>query len=152
MGNVLVTARIENLEDLYDVMRGRLAPDQVRFVEVEDALVDTGASTLSLPRQMIEHLGLIFFRSRRARTASGTSEARIYGLARLTIQAREFNTDVLELPDDSPVLIGQLPLEAMDWVVDMPGRRLIGNPAHGGEQMYELYSIFPKPPAPQQGD
>jgi len=27
----------------------------------------------------------------------------------------------------------------MDFVVDMKGRCLIGNPAHGGEPMLELY-------------
>ena len=47
--------------------------------------------------------------------------------------------DVMEVPDDTPVLIGQLPLEQLDFVVDLQSRSLIGNPAHGGEQMYELY-------------
>jgi predicted aspartyl protease len=151
MGRVLVTAKIENMRDLLAVEMGMLQPDLVRFVEVEDALVDTGASMLSMPRQMIDQLGLVYVRSYRTRTASGTSDARLYGLVKLTIQDRNFTTDLLELPDGSPVLIGQLPLEAMDWVVDMPGRRLIGNPDHGGEQMYELYSIFPTPPTPQHG-
>ena len=32
------------------------------------------------------------------------------------------------------VVIGQVPLELMDWVVDSKGQRLIGNPEHGGEQ------------------
>ena len=152
MGRVLVTARIENMRDLLAVEMGMLQPALVRATEVTDALVNTGASMLSLPRQMIDQLGLIYLRSQRTRTASGTSDARLYGLVKLTIQERNFTTDVLELPDGSPVLIGQLPLEAMDWVIDMPGRRLIGNPAHGGEQMYELYSIFPNSPEPRQGD
>jgi hypothetical protein len=47
--------------------------------------------------------------------------------------------DVLEVPDGLPVLIGQIPLEHLDFVVDLRNRKLIGNPAHGGEHMYELY-------------
>ena len=43
------------------------------------------------------------------------------------------------LPDDCPVLIGQVPLELMDFVVDPNSQRLIGNPAHGGVEMLELY-------------
>jgi hypothetical protein len=43
MGKVVVTARIENLEDLFDVEKGLIAPNAVRAVEVSDALVDTGA-------------------------------------------------------------------------------------------------------------
>jgi hypothetical protein len=45
----------------------------------------------------------------------------------------------MEVPDGVPVLIGQIPLEALDLVVDLRGRRLIGNPAHGGEHVLELY-------------
>ena len=47
--------------------------------------------------------------------------------------------DVMEVPDDTPVLIGQIPLEHLDFVVDMRSHSLIGNPAHGGEHMFELY-------------
>ena len=47
--------------------------------------------------------------------------------------------DVMEVPDTVPVLIGQLPLEHLDFVEDMRSRKLIGNPAHGGEHVYELY-------------
>ena len=47
--------------------------------------------------------------------------------------------DVMEAPDTVPVLIGQLPLEHLDFVVDLRSRTLIGNPAHGGEHIYEQY-------------
>ena len=47
--------------------------------------------------------------------------------------------DVLEVPEHVPVLIGQLPLVHLDLVVDLRSRALIGNPAHGGEHIYELY-------------
>ncbi len=45
----------------------------------------------------------------------------------------------IENLNDVPVLIGQLPLEHLDFVVDLRSRSLIGNPAHGGEHVYELY-------------
>ena len=47
--------------------------------------------------------------------------------------------DVIEVPDDVPVLIGQIPLEMLDLVVDLQGCRLTGNPAHQGEHVLELY-------------
>jgi hypothetical protein len=58
---------------------------------------------------------------------------------RLTIQEREWNGDILEVPDDCPILVGLLPLEGLDFVVDPMKQCLIGNPEHGGEQMVELY-------------
>ena len=65
MGSVLVTAKIESLEDLYQVERGSLPADQVRRVEVKDALVDTGATILSMPKRLIDQLGLRPVRTRR---------------------------------------------------------------------------------------
>ena len=30
----------------------------------------------------------------------------------------------------------------MEWVIDMQGRKLIGNLAHGGEQMWEEFGLL----------
>ena len=139
MGKVLVTAKIENLHDVLDVQAGRLAADKIRSVEVSDALVDTGATILSMPKGLIAQLGLRPVRTRRVRTSAGPGIAHIYGTVRLTIQGRDCPSDVTELPDDCPVLIGQVPLELLDFVVDPAGQCLSGNPAHGGEHIIELY-------------
>jgi predicted aspartyl protease len=139
MGKVVVPVKVENMEDVLAVMAGRKKPEEVRQVEVPDALVDTGASTLALPRRLIAQLGLVPFRTRRARTSAGLVTLQMYGVVRLTIQGRDWSGDVLEIPDDCPVLVGQLALEGLDFVVDPVGQKLIGNPEHGGEQIIELY-------------
>jgi predicted aspartyl protease len=139
MSRVMVKAKIENLADLTQVRLGQKKPDQVRWVEVSDALVDTGATMLSLPKRYIQQLGLEPVRKRKARTSAGVAEFSVYRAVQLTVQEREYIGDVAEVPDDCPVLIGQVPLEVLDFVVDPVGQRLIGNPAHGGEQMIELY-------------
>jgi clan AA aspartic protease len=138
MRRVVVPAVVESLEDLYRVHRGELATAQVRRVEVSDALVDTGATGLSLPLRLVQQLGLLPLRNRRAVTTAGIRDVPAYGAVRLTIQDRDCTCDVTEVDDACPVLIGQVPLELMDLVVD-PGRWLLtGNPAHGGEHMIEL--------------
>jgi hypothetical protein len=43
------------------------------------------------------------------------------------------------LPEACPVLIGGVPLLALDVLVDPNACRLIGNPAHGGGYVIELY-------------
>ncbi len=139
MGKVLVAAKIENLNDLFNAAQGILPQEQVRSIEVPDALVDTGATTLSLPTRLVTQLGLQPVRQRQARTSAGVVTLQMYGVVRLTIQGRDWNGDVVGIPDDTPVLIGQLPLEGLDFVVDPVGQRLIGNPAHGGEHIIELY-------------
>jgi clan AA aspartic protease len=139
IGRVLTEATIQNLEDLWAVKRGLIPPDQVRRITVTDALVDTGATLLSLPTRLIQQLGLSETGKKRVTSSSGMAEASMYEAVRLTIQGRQCTMDVMEVPDDVPVLIGQIPLEHLDLVVDLRNRRLIGNPAHGGEHMYELY-------------
>ncbi len=138
MGRVLTEATIYNLGDLIDVERGRLTPSNVRQVVVNDALVDTGATTLSMPRSLLEQIGLTKQYEKRAMTAAGERIMNVFGTAKVVIMGRDCVTDVLEVPEGNPVLIGQIPLEMMDWVVDVQGRRLIGNPAHGGEQILEV--------------
>jgi predicted aspartyl protease len=139
MGKVVVSARIENLQDAYEAEKGVLPAANVRAVEVSDALVDTGATMLSIPRRLIAQLGLTHRRTRTARTAAGIVSFDIYGAVRLTIQGRDCVVEAAEIPDGCPVLIGQIPLEGLDFVVDPVGQRLIGNPEHGGEQMIDMF-------------
>ncbi len=139
MGRVVVRALLENAYDLRDAERGLLTADQVRRLEIVDALVDTGATTLSMPKRLIAQLGLSAFGTRRIRTAAGPRDIQVYSAVWLTIQGRNCFVDVMETHEDCPVLIGQVPLELLDFVVDPKTQRLIGNPAHDGEQTYEMY-------------
>ena len=94
---------------------------------------------LSLPKRVIEQLGLQRLRTRRVRTSAGIVDTGMYAAVRLTIQGRDCTVDVLEVADACPVLIGQVPLELLDWVVDPVGGKLIGNPDHGGEHMIDAF-------------
>lgn len=138
MGRVVVEATVENLGDLVEVERGHRLDDAVRRLTIPDALVDTGATTLSLPSRIIRQLGLTKQSDKRVITSAGRSRAALYSAVRVTIQDRACTVDVMEVPDESPPLVGQIPLEMLDFVVDPQARRLIGNPAHGGEHVIEL--------------
>jgi len=139
MGKVHVAATIENVGDLFNVHQGLISPEQVRRVEVAEALVDTGATALSMPGRMIQQLGLMPLRNRQARTSAGVVTVRVFGAVRLTVRDRVCSIDVTEVPEDCPVLIGQIPLEALDLVVNPTSQQVTGNPEHGGEHIMELY-------------
>ena len=139
MGRVTTHAKIESMKDLWAVEQGLIPPENARSVDVDDALVDTGATLLSMPLGLIHQLGLRQTGTKRVRSSSEVCDARMFEAVRLTIMGRDCTMDVLEVPDGTPVLIGQLPLEHLDFVVDLRNRALIGNPAHGGEHIYELY-------------
>ena len=139
MGRVLTEATIENIIDIWDVQRGVIPTEKARRVNVSNALVDTGATTLALPTDLIQQLGLVKSYEKQAISSQGMDSVSIYSAARLTIMDRFCTVDVIEVSNDVPVLIGQIPLEMLDLVVDLQSRKLIGNPAHGGEQVLELY-------------
>ncbi len=77
-------------------------------------------------------------RSRRAITTTGIREVATYGAVKLTINDRDCVCEVIEIAEDCPVLIGQVPLELMDYIVDPGRRQVLANPAHGGQQLLEL--------------
>jgi predicted aspartyl protease len=138
MGRVITEATIENLGDLYLADRGLLPPEQVRRITVNGAPVDTGATALALPARLIQQLGLKKSYQKRATSTQGLCDVDVYEAVRLTIMGRHMPIDVVSVPDELPVLIGQIPLEYFDLVIDPRSRRLIGNPAHGGEHIFEL--------------
>ncbi len=139
MGRVIVEITVENLADVYAVRLGVLGVEQARRVVVADALVDSGATLLSMPTRLIRELGLLPVSRKRVTSSAGVGEATLYDAVRLTVMGRSCSMDVLEVPDTVPVLIGQIPLEHLDFTIDMRSHTLTGNPAHGGEHMYELF-------------
>ena len=136
---VTTEALNENLKDVWAVERNMLAAHEARRLEIGEALVDPGALLVSIPTRLIQQLGLKKTGAKRITSSIGTSEAAMYEAVRLTIMGRSCTMDVMEVPDTVPVLIGQIPLEHLDLVVDLRNRLLTGNPAHGGEHVYELY-------------
>ena len=139
MGRVITEALIENIKDVYAVELGVMAAVNARKIQVTDALVDSGATLVSIPKRVIKQLGLAKISEKRVTSSAGVTTAGMYGPIRLTIQGRSCTMDVMEVPNSVPVLIGQIPLEHLDFVIDMRSHKLIGNPAHGGEHMYEMF-------------
>ena len=138
MGRVTARVTVENLEDIWALRKGKINSEQVRRIEVADALVDTGAVAFSLPTRLIKELGLVAIGVKNTITASGPAKTTQYDAVRITIQDRSCTVDVLEVPDQVPVLVGQIPLEFMDFIVDYVNRCLVGNPEHGGQQVLEV--------------
>ena len=134
------TTEIEltNLADVNLANSGFIKPDDVRRVTVKEALVDTGATRLSLPQPIIEQLGLTPVSSAKARTASGIVDRTIYSEVRFTILEREGSIPVTDLPTDAPVLVGHMVLEQLDLCLDIR-KGLIYNPDHDNEWIEEAW-------------
>ena len=137
MGKVIAKIKLTNYSDLV-VRRLKLSRRKARSVEVE-ALVDTGATRLYLKPSVIKRLGLARTGAVRSETTNGQAVRAKYEPVELELMDRRESFEVIEIPEDVPDLLGQVPLEVLDLVVDPKGVRLIPNPAHGGEQRIEEY-------------
>lgn len=128
------TTRIElaNLKDINLADAGVIRPEDVRQLTVENAIVDTGATRLSLPKPLIEQLGLAPIANTRARTTNGTVNRTIYSTVEFTVLERKGTMPVTELPSDVPVLVGHIVLEMLDLCLDIR-KGLIYNPDHDDE-------------------
>ena len=134
MGQVNTRIKVANWLDLEKVALGERA-EPPRAVEAE-ALVDTGAVRFYLRASLVKQLGLRPIRKMTSRTMADVSvERTVYSPVDLDIQGRSGTFEVVEVPDSLPNIIGQIPLEQLDWVVDHGNRRLIPNPEHKHGEM-----------------
>ena len=140
MGKLTVRFVAVNYDDQSDVARRR-TKRRPRQVEAE-ALVDTGATRLYLQRRVIEALGLRPTSEITSRTMSDRSEKRtVFSPVELEVQGRKGCFEVIELPDTLPNIIGQIPLEHLDWVVDLKNRKLLPNPEHKHGEMADEFLV-----------
>ena len=137
MGKVLIKIKLTNLFDL-GAQHRKLSTAKPRPVEVE-ALVDAGATRLYLKPSVIRALGLKEVDHIQSRTTNGIRQRGVFQPARLEVQGRHGIFEVVDLDEDVPNLLGQIPLEYLDFVVDPQGEKLIPNPEHGDKQMSEEY-------------
>jgi clan AA aspartic protease len=124
--------KLVNSGDLRLARDGLLASEQVRSIEVE-ALVDTGATDLVLPADVVAKLGLPEIDQREIRLADGSVRivSKVSEL-RLEILGRRMGSDAYVMPEGSTPLIGQIQLEDLDLIVDPRSRELRVNPDSPG--------------------
>jgi clan AA aspartic protease len=124
MGKITTKLVILNRADQVLAEYGYITEDRVRSLTLEDVLVDTGATTLCLPKEAIEQLGLKLLREVDVNTATGLSTARIFQDAKISLLDREGTFECLELPGGKSALLGVIPLEALGIELDLQKQKL----------------------------
>ncbi len=138
MGKVMTRIKVANWDDLALLANGART-EKPRALET-DALVDTGAVKFYLKSSIIRELGLRPVGELKTRTMSNRSEARtVFSPVALEIQGRTGRFDVVEIADSLPNIVGQIPLEDLDWVVDCKNQRLIPNPEHTNGELADEF-------------
>src|ERR1041385_2649693 len=138
MGRVTPKLQLTNKTDLDKMRAGEIAESDVRGVEIE-ALVDTGASQLVLPEDVVQRLGVPYEGTKPARDARGfVVEVPWVGGLFIEILGRTMTCDALVVPVGATPLIGQIPLEGCDLVVDPKSREVRPNPEHPDMPVFDL--------------
>ncbi len=128
MGEVVVELNLENTIDRENVKRGLMKEEEVRTLTVK-AIVDRGAAMLMLPQDKVEALGLRESGKVVVTYADERKEERpIAGTVQVRIGKRMANVDCIVGPPTSEVLLGQVPLEIMDLLVDCNQQKLVPRP------------------------
>jgi clan AA aspartic protease len=138
MGKVMQTIKLTNSYDEEAVNRGHLTADRVRTTIIE-ALVDTGATMMVLPADTVAALGLLPAGYRKVRYADGrTAEVPWVSGVGITILGRQTVANALVEAAGTTALIGQIPLEELDLLVDPKSRELRVNPASPDAPLLDL--------------
>ena len=131
---------LTNSYDEEDVTRGHRKTADVRSTEIE-ALVDTGATMMVLPADAVSRLGLLPAGYRKVRYADGrVAEVPWVSGIRITILGRDTVINALIEAAGTIPLIGQIPLEELDLLVDPKSRELRVNPASPDAPLLDLLS------------
>ena len=134
----MAKVKLTNMIDRANVEAGVLRPDQVRTLEIE-ALVDTGATNLVLPADVVAALGVRELGRRKVRYADGrVEEVPWVGNLMIEILGREMQGEALVIAAGHTPLIGQIPLENLDLIVDPKSREVQVNPASPDMPLMDL--------------
>jgi len=131
---------LTNSYDEEEIRRGLAAVGTVRSIEIH-ALVDTGATMLILPADVVATLGVPVINHRKVRYANGAvAEVPMVGGIRIRILGRDTIVNALVEKEGTTALIGQIPLEELDLLVDPKSRELRVNPASPDAPMLDALS------------
>jgi len=128
MGIIYADITLQNSTDVEMHRRGVLPSEQVRQMNVK-ALVDTGALTLTINDKIANQLNLSVQDQVVTELADGTrGKGDLVGPVNVRFDNRITSCLALVLPDATEVLLGAIPMEGMDVVIDPRLERLTVHP------------------------
>jgi clan AA aspartic protease len=128
MGFVYADIELISGDDLALHRRGFLEENQIKRLRVK-ALVDSGAYMLVISEHIREQLDLPIIEERMATLADESErKVKVAGPVEIRLGNRRTTTDTLVFPEDVEVLLGSIPMEDMDVIIDPKHRRLVVNP------------------------
>jgi clan AA aspartic protease len=128
---------LANASDISSARNGLIPDTKIRQVTIE-AMPDTGAWTLVINEEIRQELGLAIEETSESSLADGKVDT--YDVTegvKIRWKNRSTILPAVVVPNAKTILLGALPLEAMDLMVDPVHGQLVG--VHGAEPLHVLY-------------
>ena len=130
MGLIYADIELINGDDLVLARKSIIGKEEIKRMHV-NMLVDTGSVYMCINETVKEQLQLSVLEKRKAQLADGSVvEFDIVGPIEVRFKNRRCMVDAMVIPGDNELLLGDIPLEDMDVLVDPVRRELIVNPEH----------------------
>ena len=130
MGLIYAELELINAGDIELARRHYIGEEEIKRMRV-NALVDTGAYMLCINESVQEQLQLPVLELRKGVNANGEiREYKVVGPIELKFKNRRTLCEAMVLSGDNEILLGSIPLENMDVLIDPLRQELIVNPEH----------------------
>ena len=130
MGLVYAEIDLLNGGDVYLQRKKLVDEKEVKKVTI-NALVDSGAYMLTINENVRAQLDLPFIEKQFGRLADETLlELDVVGPVEVRFENRSTTVRAIVLPNNAEVLLGSIPMEDMDVLIDPKQQKLVVNPAH----------------------
>jgi clan AA aspartic protease len=130
MGLVYAEIDLLNGGDVYLYRQKLIDESEIKQITVS-ALVDSGAYMVTVNENIRAQLDLPFIEKQFGRLADETLvEFDVVGPVEVRFENRSTTVRAVVLPGNSEVLLGAIPMEDMDVLIDPKGQKLVVNPEH----------------------
>ena len=134
MGHVNTQITLKNVKDVFKAKEGNLPEDKIRQATI-DVMVDTGASMLVIDEKILQQIGAGIMEESEITLANDAKEkCKVTDPLVIKWEDRSIVMPALVIENSPDFLLGVLPLEGMDLIVDTVNQKLIG--AHGKKPVY----------------
>lgn len=130
MGTVYADIELINSGDKELVRRNLMDKDDIRQMRV-NMLVDSGAYMMAINETILSQLDVPIIEKRKAQMADGSIvEYEVAGPIEVHFKNRKAVCNAFVLSGDSEPLLGSIPMEEMDVLIDPRRQELLVNPEH----------------------
>jgi len=130
MGLIYAEIELINGEDLVLARRNYIGEDEIKHMRV-NMLLDTGSVYMGINESIQEQLQLPVLEKRKGQLANGhIVEYNVVGPLEVRFKNRRCSVNAMVLPGDNEPLLGAIPLEDMDVLINPYRQELIVNPDH----------------------